>query len=616
LGAMLFGLAAIVSTLTAISPRTSLQGTPESFGGLGVVLAYLTVFFATRGMLASMAGIRALAVAASVATAGAAVYALLQVARLEPMAWDDASHVAGFVRPFGTFGHPILLGGYLAMALPLLLYLIRLAISAGERGRLAILSVVTMLAIAGVIATLSRAAWLAAICGIAVFAIPRVWTRRWLAVGAMVTLAVVAALAASGADFGSALLVRLQRPGDGGGRYQIWRTAWLLFKDHPWLGSGLDTFQLVFSSRQTPDYWHIEWGRTPAKAHNEVLHTLATQGLLGFAALVAWGTGLLVATVRAWRRCPRGDRLALAAVIGSLVAFLVQVQLGFVEPGCGTLAACLAGLLAGLGSGREEATVAEPPAWPIPLGAGLAAAIFAANVLAGLEAVGPKHLLAIGIFGSIVTVAAFALASVRPAVPTRPALSRGRTAAGLWPDRAVRTVWAAAAAATAGFGLVEPYRADCASQSGAVLREVDPQASLAWHRSAVTLAPGYALYWTRLAAVAKELADQESSAGRRRWLEVARDAVDRATVLVPADPANHANRGRILAALTATGEGNGDAALAEFDVAIALAPYNLVFRADAGQAALVFRGRPGRRAVLRALHDGLGSRRAPGGTGR
>jgi len=104
LGAMLFGLAAIVSTLTAISPRTSLQGTPESFGGLGVVLAYLTVFFATRGMLASMAGIRALAVAASVATAGAAVYALLQVARLEPMAWDDASHVAGFVRPFGTFG--------------------------------------------------------------------------------------------------------------------------------------------------------------------------------------------------------------------------------------------------------------------------------------------------------------------------------------------------------------------------------------------------------------------------------------------------------------------------------------------------------------------------------
>jgi tetratricopeptide (TPR) repeat protein len=148
-------------------------------------------------------------------------------------------------------------------------------------------------------------------------------------------------------------------------------------------------------------------------------------------------------------------------------------------------------------------------------------------------------------------------------------------------------VWAAGFALVAAVGLVLPYLADCASQSGEVLRTIDPQAALRCHRSAVALAPEHALYWTKLAAVAKECADRETlSEARLQWLRVARDAVDRATQLVPTDPANHANRGRVLAALTAPGEGDGDAALAEFDSAIAAAPYNLVFRADAGQAAL------------------------------
>lgn len=409
-GAVLFGLSAIVSTVASVSPRTSLQGAPESFAGLGVVLGYLVVFFAARAALASTAGMRTVAGAAAVAAAGAAAYAAVQVIGLEPMGWNDASQVGGFVRPFGTLGHANFLGAYLAMALPLLLYLVSRARRADERIPLAIWVLVTVLAVAGVVASLSRAAWFAAACGVVV------WIAGWPGVrwrrvaGVLAATAVVATLAVSWGGWGlvDGLASRFRGLSDGGGRYQIWQTAWLVFADHPWLGSGLDTFQLVFGSRQTADYWQFEWGAVPAKAHNEILHTLATQGLLGGLALLVWGAGLAVAAVRAWRRVEPGDRAACAAVVAALVAFFVQVQFSFTEPACGTLAACLAGLLAGLGSRREIVEASEPPAWPVRTGAGLAVLMFAANALTGAGAFGLKHALAVAAFGLAVAAGAFA----------------------------------------------------------------------------------------------------------------------------------------------------------------------------------------------------------------
>ncbi len=606
-GALLFGLSAVVSTIASVSPRTSLQGAPESFAGLGVVLAYLVVFFAARAVFASASCIRAVAGAAAVAAAGAGAYAVVQVVGLEPMGWDDASQVGGFVRPFGTLGHPIFLGAYLAMALPLLLYLVSQEKQSGRRGPLAIWTLVMGLAVAGVVASLSRAAWLAAACGGAVFVAAPPWTRRRLVFGSVLVAAVVLVVAASWGGWGLAagLVARLRGLGDGGGRYQIWQTAWLVFTDHPWLGSGLDTFQLVFGSRQTADYWRVEWGAVPAKAHNEILHTLATQGMLGGLALLVWGGGLAAAAARAWRRADPGDRPACAAVVAALVAFFVQAQFSFTEPGCGTLAACLAGLLAGLGTRRGEAEVSEPPVWPLRAGACLAVLVFAANSFAGAEAFGPKHALTVVAFGTSVAAAAAAarhtcgnIYTERGGVPrvvlnpcrthgdvtVQHGLSTTRGTRAWWP---LRLVGAALAGGLALVGVIGPYLADCECQAGVIAREADPAAELRNCHAAVTRAPGYAPYWTRLVDATRRAAARDvSSAGRRRWLRQALEAADRAVALVPASPMNHADRGRVLGALAALQDGDADAAFTEFDAAIAAAPRNLLFRADAGQAAL------------------------------
>src|SRR5262249_54950307 len=97
-GVLLFGLSAIVSTAASVSPRTSLQGAPESFAGLGVVLAYVVLFFAARAALGSVAGVRTVFRAAAVAAAGAAAYALLQAVGADPMDWSGVSLVGAFAR--------------------------------------------------------------------------------------------------------------------------------------------------------------------------------------------------------------------------------------------------------------------------------------------------------------------------------------------------------------------------------------------------------------------------------------------------------------------------------------------------------------------------------------
>ena len=589
IGALLFGASAVLSTVISVSPRTSLQGAPESYTGLGVVLAYLVLFFSARTAFASTAGIRTVAAAAAIAAAGAAAYAALQAAGREPLGWEDMSQVGGFVRPFGTLGHPNFLGAYLAMAIPLLLYLAAESKRLGQRGAFIVWLLVTGLAAAGVVASLSRAAWLAAVCGVAVTCCARPWPRiRWrpvLGLSVIVVGVSIVAVSWSESGFAAGITARLRALGAGGGRYQIWQTAWLVFTDHPWFGSGLDTFQLVFGSRQTADYWHIEWGVTSAKAHNEFLHALATQGLVGGLALLAWCAGVVVAVVQSWRRVAGEDRPAFTAALAALVVFVVQVQFGFAEPSCGVLAVTLAGLLAGFGKQSEGKHSGQPLTWPVNAGAGLAMVMFAINAFAGTEPFGLNHALAVVVVGSAVLLTTYVANRVKT-VPV-PLLRAGRGESVAIPEWLFRAAWGVLAAGVGLMGLVRPYLADCACQAAEMARDVDPAAAKRQCQNAVDLAPEYAFYWTKLTAAAKSAADRESSLiGRHRQLRIALEAANRAVSLVPADAMNHANRGKILASLAQIGEKRADAALADFDEAIARMPYNLIVRGDAGQAAL------------------------------
>jgi hypothetical protein len=119
----------------------------------------------------------------------------------------------------------------------------------------------------GLWATGSRAAWLAAACGLLV--------KKGMKKSAVILC-------------GMALLYATEPklPKDKA-RVEIWKTAVISWIEHPWLGSGPDTFLLQFRKHRGPEFSKA-MGKTTAlqrHAHNDWLEALSSCGLAG---LLLW----------------------------------------------------------------------------------------------------------------------------------------------------------------------------------------------------------------------------------------------------------------------------------------------------------------------------------------
>jgi O-antigen ligase/tetratricopeptide (TPR) repeat protein len=325
--------AAVLSTAFSTSPVTSLVGASESYSGLSTVVSTGALFVVARRLGFDAGRRRAFAIAVAAGTAAAAAYGAVQTAGLDPLHWTHAAAFGGRLRPFGTMGHPNHLGGLLAMVLPIDLWLARSTFRRGRQGLGIALGLATMLSAVVLVATLSRAAWGAAVAGLAVFlGLVLERRRRWIAGAALVGLAGAGLVLLSTASPGSSARVLEERLRAGvavGPRAEIWRAAGDVFRESPVLGSGLDTFALAFARHRPPLYWTKEYDATPAKAHNEILHALATQGLVGAGAWLLAVGGAMLLGARALRVAPSDERGLVAALLGSWIAFVVLVQTGF-----------------------------------------------------------------------------------------------------------------------------------------------------------------------------------------------------------------------------------------------------------------------------------------------
>jgi Tfp pilus assembly protein PilF len=317
-------------------------------------------------------------------------------------------------------------------------------------------------------------------------------------------------------------------------RRYIWATAIQLFQDRPFLGSGCDTFALAFPRHRTPAYWQIEWNAVPAKAHNEVLHLLATQGLAGALACGILVLGIFRVGLRALRGTVAGNRKLIVVLLASVSAFLVQNLFGFTVAGCGTLFVTCAALVSRLGDPQGSAP---------------------ANTLSFTSQL-PGH------------------------KPPRPIKWRL-----LCP--AVQAIILFAAFALANHLVLRPVQASCAACEGERLLSVDPAKARACQEQAVLLDPGRDLYWTKLAVAAQaETMTCPSGPKPQSWIDCARQALERAVVLVPASADNHANLGRLFGLLARQKNAAADKAFDELDAALRLDPCNVYLYADAGQIAL------------------------------
>jgi O-antigen ligase/tetratricopeptide (TPR) repeat protein len=541
LGFALLALSAVLSTFISISPRTSWRGAPDSHAGLRTILGYLVLFVAARILAPRVAEGRGLLAGAALAAVAAAGYSVIQAAGLDPVTWDNTSDFVGHYRPFGTLGHAILLAAYLAMSLPILLAFAKEAVRGRFSKTLIALAAAILPTLAGILLSLSRAAWLAAVVSLAVFLTLCITRRqnngshdetrgnrtrlRWLGVGLVGCLSPLFIVCVSGA-FRSSLTDRLHHLDDDSGRRFIWQGAWSLFTDRPLLGWGPDTLRLAFGRHRPSAYADVEWNTTPTRAHNVVVNILATQGVVGAATLLLILVGLVRSSLAARRQVAAEDQPYVAGLIACLAAFLITQMTGFCTVACGSLFAACAGMLSAWGSAAQS-----PIAGDIR------------NISVWRRW---------GWYGCVVTAATV-------------------------------LVWTK---------VVRPLGAQIACRDGDRVVEQDADAASSHYLRAAVWDPVDDRYPVRQADVAQRLASAAvTPSDRHRCLKEAEAALSRAASLVPQSPYHHANLARVRAELAPHDLSLAPLAFAEWDIALSLDPANAWFLAEAARTAMVLNDR-------------------------
>uniref|UniRef100_UPI002FCC5494 O-antigen ligase family protein n=1 Tax=Aromatoleum sp. TaxID=2307007 RepID=UPI002FCC5494 len=149
----------------------------------------------------------------------------------------------------------------------------------------------------------------------------------------------------------------------GNGRYQYWQTALDANETAPWKGIGPGTFE----------FWWARHGTDPGfirDAHTLYFETLAETGIVGLALLGGLLAFLPATAIARSRRAALELRIAIAAAVGGLAAFLASAAFEWVWE-MAAIACVVMALGAVIVAGRapDEVGEAEPtaPRWPLLL---------------------------------------------------------------------------------------------------------------------------------------------------------------------------------------------------------------------------------------------------------
>lgn len=317
----------IISTVFSFEPRLSLIGRFGRYGGLLPLIAYVATMLIVMTVFSKQpARVKGLLWAAVSASAVVGTYVLIQAAGLDWQIWANDDGVPSEF-PIGTLGNSNFAGSYLAISLPLLVYII---LAAGSSAQRAVLGVLFAIHVVALWHTQTRGGLLAALAGLLCIALfKRSHFRPWIVGGSIAAVVVITVCALGLGMMKSALDSVSASPALAStstleNRAHYWKAAFQIFLDHPVIGTGPDTFYAFYPQyRPAADALKNPFVLVD-KPHNIFVERATDTGFVGISIylliiVLACGYGL-----RALRNANDGQHLLLLCVLGSFCAYLVQ----------------------------------------------------------------------------------------------------------------------------------------------------------------------------------------------------------------------------------------------------------------------------------------------------
>lgn len=249
--------------------------------------------------------------------------------------------LSGISRANGFYGHPMTLGGWLCIFMPLLL------IEFFEKRLLDkyywLSGIAFCVCSAGLVFNGTRGAWLAVaiVCtGLIIYYMFK--SKSNLAVG-IIFIALISALLVNNSKFMHRLdtiddFTKYQSNTE---RILIWQSAWNMFKDHPILGVGLGQYTVNYQQKYiSPQAKEPNLGH----AHNNFMQMLAENGIVGFTGFIVMFGYIIFKNLIDWFKTRNTYALM---IVSATICLLLQ---GFTEYNVGNSAVikmywCTFGLL-------------------------------------------------------------------------------------------------------------------------------------------------------------------------------------------------------------------------------------------------------------------------------
>ncbi len=260
-------LSLILSTVFSIAPKLSFWGSYDRMQGLYSYIVYLSFFVLFIQYFTTLERQKIFLKSLTIVGIIIGIHALLQQVGI--LTFSDEAMEEFLGRSFSTFGHPNFLGQFLIFPIWSSAYLL----SEKNLYWKIVSSVGLILLVAALLVTENRASILGVAMGFIFWLISfsrlKVYFKYILSFLTLGTILIFVIFFASSLR---SLTTRIF----------LWTGSFDIFLDHPIVGSGLETFKLVFQKVAASELFQLEKIYSIAdRAHNEYIDILVAQGLFG-----------------------------------------------------------------------------------------------------------------------------------------------------------------------------------------------------------------------------------------------------------------------------------------------------------------------------------------------